>query len=249
MSALVEDRFDPAFDFTDVVEIAVDSGPIGGREPLLQAGSFFHNGVEDAAIFAFARQTLLGRSTVTKQFFEYHLRAVLHRQRNRGSTPRDRIEVGAAVTRATAQADVLDCKLDRRQRRVLSDVFRSNLVHGHADPNGIFLRLPATEKNGSGARMFGSGVRPGRSLMGQIADDAEAIAIFFERAERFGELKILAFARRRPLVHGGAMRNVEAAETGLRNRRRVPERRLGRYHRFEQRQGDGHTCAAQKRSP
>ena len=73
----------------------------------------------------------------------------------------NRVEVGAAVTGAAAQADVLDAELDRRQRRVLADVLGGDLVERDADAHGILLRPPAAQENRRRARVLGAGIGAG----------------------------------------------------------------------------------------
>ena len=151
-------RLDAPLDLANVVEIAIHAGAVGRREAVLKRQRLLDDRIENAAVLALAGETLLGRAAVAEQFFEHHLGAVFHRQRNGGRAPGNRIEVGATVTGAAAQADIFDGKLDRRQRRVLADLRGGQLIHRRADANGILLRAAAAEEYRGRARVLGAGV-------------------------------------------------------------------------------------------
>ena len=87
-----------------------------------------------------------------------------------GRAPGNRVEVGAAVAGAAAQADFFDAELDRRQRRVLADVLGGQLIHGHADADGIFLRRAAAQEDRRRARVLRAGVGAGGAGVHEIAD-------------------------------------------------------------------------------
>ena len=59
--------------------------------------------IENAAVLLLARQALRRVAAVAEQPLEDDLRAVLHRQRQRGRAPGDRVVVGAAVAGAAVQ--------------------------------------------------------------------------------------------------------------------------------------------------
>ena len=120
---LIEDRLDAPFDLANVVEIAVHAQRGRMREALFCSATVCSR-IESRMLRSsrLRRRRCSVGAAVAEELFEHHLRAVLHRQRNGGRAPGDRVEVGAAVAGAAAQADVLDAQLERRQRRVLTDV-------------------------------------------------------------------------------------------------------------------------------
>ena len=185
----IEDGLDAPLDLADVVEIAVDADAVGGGQPSLQRDRLLANRIENAAVLALAREALLGRAAVAKELFEHRLRAVFHRQRHRRRAPGNRVEVGAAVAGAAAQAGFFDAQLERRQRRVLADVLGGDLIHRHADTHGVFLRTAAAEEDGRRARVLGAGVGAGGAGVHEVADHGHVIAILLERAESLRELE------------------------------------------------------------
>src|SRR5207249_5267956 len=114
-----------------------------------------------------------------------------------------------------AQADIFDGELDRRQRGVLTDLRRSQLVHRDADTNGISLWAGSGEEDRSRARVLGSGIGALRAGVSEIRHDTRLGAVFFEWSKTLGELKISSFRRRRPLIHRRAMWDINAAEPRL----------------------------------
>src|ERR1700685_3695658 len=85
--------------------------------------------------------------------------------------------------------------------------------------------------------------------MRQITDHANAVSQFFERLEGFGKLERGTFLDGGPFVHRGAVRDINAAESGLGNRGRLAQWRLRGNHRIQQRQRERNSHPAQKRSP
>src|SRR5262249_25985414 len=114
------------------------------------------------------------------------------------------------------------------------------------DADGVLMRHAAREENRGRTRVLGAGIGAGCRLMSKIAHHTDTIPVLFKRAEAFGELKILSFSSGCPFVHRCAVRNIEASQTRLWDRRRVFQGRLCRNHGFQERQRNCHTGATQK---
>ena len=186
--------------------------------PLCRRDDLVGHRVEDAPVLLLARQALRRVGAVAEQPLEDHLRAVLHRQRQRVVPPGDGVVVRAAVAGAAVQRHFLDAHFDRRQRRVLADVLGEHLIDGLAAVHGALLGMRAAQEHRRRARVIRAGVRAlaAGQRVRQVADDVQAVAEFLERLQRLGELEAAAFRRRRPLVHRRAVRDVDAAEAALR---------------------------------
>ena len=92
--------------------------------------------------------------------------------------------------------------------------------------HGALLRMRAAQEHRGRARVIGAGVRAlaAGQRVREVADDDDAVAELLERLERLGEREAAAFRRRRPLVHRGAVRDVDAAEAALGQRRGLHQR-------------------------
>src|SRR5204863_8177749 len=95
---------------------------------LLERAGFAQYRVQQAERLLAARPALAQVVAVAEQPFEDHLWIVLHRQRRRVALPRNRVAVGAAQAVAAADARTFDRELERRQRRVLTQLLRDDLV-------------------------------------------------------------------------------------------------------------------------
>ena len=163
----------------------------------VERGRVLEHRVEQARGLRAPLRALLGRRAVAEQPLEDDLRIHLHRQRRRRRAPRDRIAVGARQTRAAAQAAFLERELERRQRRVLAEGKRGDLIDRRAElRRRARVGLRAREPDGRRARVVGA---RGRVLavgerQRQVADDVEAIAERLERAQDRRQLE----ARARP---------------------------------------------------
>ncbi len=182
---------------------------------------------------------------------EHFPRVDLHRHRRRRRAPRQRVHVDAAVV-AIARADqagvILGGELHRREHRVLTDLLCGNLVGGHAGErvNTLSrLRPHTTEPRRGAERVDGGRIC---CAMAKSAHDVQAIAERLERLEDRRELESGALGRRRPLVHDGAVRDVDESEARERLGRGLCQQRPGRNHRVEQRQRQTHPDALQERS-
>ena len=99
---------------------------------------------------------------------------------------------------------------------------RRDLIDRHAE---VRLRAAlghrAGEEHRGRAGVVGAGrhvgaARSGHVRVRQAADDVDVLAERLERLEDLGEREARALGRRRPLVHRGAVRHVEAGEARLR---------------------------------
>ena len=189
-------------------------------------------------------------ASIAEQPLEDHLGVVLHRKGRGRSLPRNRVPVSTTQV-ATTQARVLDHHLDRRQGRVLSDLPRSELVHGDAQTClRAGLRVGAAQEGGGRAIVVGGRRSPTvRLRVAEIADDVHLAVKRFERLENLRQLEAGAVGRRRPLVHRRAVRHINAGEARPPFGRRLRQRRDCWKHRFEvwQRHRDAH--AVQERAP
>src|SRR5262249_20759581 len=85
--------------------------------------------------------------------------------------------------------------------------------------------------------------------MREVGYDVDPVAELLQGLQSLVELEAGPFLRGRPLVHGGAVRNVDAQESALGSSSGLRERCLCWNHGIEQRQRDRRSGATQKRSP
>src|SRR6185503_17523217 len=99
----------------------------------------------------------------------------------------------------------------RRERRVLAQVLRRDLIHGDTDAG---LRITTTRADAVEPRLFDDAVRAGTltALVAQTADDGHVLAERFERLNDERELEVAACLRRLPLILERAVREVDEAE-------------------------------------
>ena len=118
---------DTPLDLADVVEILIEPRAIARPETRSQPRRLLRDEIEDAAIALPSRGALRRAAGLAEQPLEHRARIDLHRQRRRRRAPRDRVGVGAAVSRrarADVAGEVLGGELERRKRRVLPDLSR-----------------------------------------------------------------------------------------------------------------------------
>ncbi len=189
---------------------------------------------------------------------EHLARVVLHRQRRGRRAERDRAAVAAAVraVAARAAAALLGRDLERRQRRLLADVPRRDLVDGDA----AVRRLLAARRHAREPRARNDRVH-GRALRRVVAEPAHDRHRALVRRERFQDrlqIEVAALGVGRPVVHllaevrvvhDRAVRQVEEAHARFGGRRRLRERGARRHHRAQQRQTDGHAADPEERAP
>jgi hypothetical protein len=238
------------------LQIFAQPAAVSRGQILLERWHLIADRIEEAACLIAPLLPLRIGAPVAEQPLEDDLRVVLHRQRQRGRLPRQRIAVGTGEAGVAAvQVQRLHRELDRRERRVLPHVLGCDLVDGRADERFVLLdRMRAAQEHRRRAHVVlgAAGILSGRrgdGSVGQIADHADAIAERFERLQGLGELEGRSLTHRRPLVHRRAVRNVDASETAPGRRRRLRQHRPCRHHRFEQRQRQRHAGTAQKRPP
>ena len=137
-----------------------------------------------------ALQALLRSGAVAEQAVENHARIDLHGKRRGGRAPGDRVHVGATeadVAGADQAAEILGRQFERRQRRLLADLLRRDLVDGDAGANvravGA-LGVNAVQENRGRARVVAAVIAGacGRGhFVRQIADHHQLV---LERLKR-----------------------------------------------------------------
>ena len=199
-------------DLADIFEILVEAMPIVGTQVHLQRRHLSRHEVEDAATRTTTLGALGARTAHAEQLLERHARVTNDRQRLGGRRPADGVGVHAGVAvRATAGlVDVLDTELHGRNRRILAEPLRVQLIERRADAHIRTLRLPRVrlrEKRGTGAEVVTADFirrrRLGFTHVG-VADDRQVVAILLERRHRRGgQVELLSGRRRRPEVELG----------------------------------------------
>ena len=136
-----------------------------------------------------------------------------------GVRPRDRVHVGAAVARAAAAdvaREVLGGDLDRRERRVLSDLLRdrpdrSSCRTRKSSAFGLLRRSRRSASAADAVAWLSS--MPGRSRLLTTT----TLSLNGSSGFRIGvKSKPVPAVRRRPVLHDGAVRNVDRTEPRLR---------------------------------
>ena len=181
-----------------------------GSEPVLQPRHLRRDRIEDAPVLARLREPLRRRAAVAKQALEDGARVVLGRQRRRRRPPRQRVHVDAAVA-VPAVADQIvqvEAQLERRQRRILAEHRRRDLIGGdavvHVGAFGV-LRVHAGEPGARAARVVAVGavVRRVGVVLGQPAEDDHLI---LERRQRRQDRRQLEVGRPRPSASSSSRR-------------------------------------------
>ena len=207
---------------------------------------------------------LFRRGADAEQLIEGQPRVANHRQRRILVGPADRVGVDARVAiRAAARLiDRFDAQLHRRNRRLLPELLRVDLVERDAGANVRALRLPRMrlgQEHRARAEVIAADLRQlerlGVAHVG-VADDGQVVAERLERRQA-GRRQVEALADRggRPQVLlqaelGRACRPVHHLDGGHSD---LPGRGLGehgarRHHRLDHRQRHRHTHAAQHRA-
>ena len=134
------------------------------------------------------------------------------------------------------------------ERGVLTEVLGGDLVGGDAgvgvDTLGG-LGANAAKPGGGAEGMNGGGVG---GAMAEAADDVEAVTVGFEGLENGREFKARAFGGGSPLVHHGAVRHINEANSGAGLGGGLREGRLRGEHGVEQGQGERDAYATQERA-
>ena len=247
-------ELDAALDGAHRVQILGDPRPVAGADLAPQPGQIVADGVEDAAVLAKLRPPLRRRAAFAEKPLEDDAGVVLHRQRRRRVAPRDGVHVDAAVAvLAVADEEVAVYRqLQRRQRRRSPELPGGDLVRGRPRPDvgplGL-LRVDAVEPRGRGPRMLSVAVAERLGLpLRQSAQHDHPLAERGEGLEGGRELERRR-VRRRPRLHGHAVRQVDPPETT--DRLRGAGRDAGQCgrHRIEHRERQRGADAAQERAP
>ena len=236
--------------------VLVEAQAIGRIEPDFEPRQASDERVEDAPVVLPARGALLGRAAVAEHALEHDLRVQLHRQRGRRRRPRDAVRVGAAVAFAAVarvRAGIFDGELHRREQVVLSDLLRDHLVDrravvdvGARRPLGLVRTEvgrshPVVGRALAGRRFRRTGVK--------AAQDHRLLPVRFERLEDRRHLEAGSHFVRHPVSRRHAVGNKRGDEPRLRRGGRLRQKRRGRHHRVQQRQGERRAGAAQERPP
>ena len=243
---------DAPLDLAKVVEIVADTTTIARVESALQLARFLGHRVEHAAIVPRAGGTLGRAAALPEHPLEHDAWIDVHRQRRRGRAPRDRVEVHAVEAgraRAHIAGEVLGCDFDRRERRVLSDLLRDDLIDAGIgeDVLGLGSLRPYTgEEPGSTHGVIAN--LAARVRARQVGDEHELILVGLDRLEDRLDVESRPDDLRNPLLHDRAVRNVDGAEPRAGTRLRTRERRERREHRIKQRQCDGRADTSQERT-
>ncbi|HIC53184.1 MAG TPA: hypothetical protein EYO97_05075, partial [Gemmatimonadetes bacterium] len=236
-------QLDPALERADRVEILGDSRAIARTDVALEIGEVVGHRIENAAVPPHLGHTLLCGTALAEQTLEHDPRVVLHRLRCRGRTPRDRVQVDTAVpVFAVAHQPVeIDRELQRRQRGLSAQFLRGNLVGGdpgpYVRPLGL-VRMHAVQPGGAGPRMLAVPITERLCLtMRQAAHDHQLVAERSERAQNGRQSEPGPDLGRCPLLHDGAVRNVDEPEPPHRGGGggRLRQGRQRRHHRVEER--------------
>ena len=143
IGALALGLLDAPLDFADVLHVLAELGAIPRPEAALEIGHALSHRVEDARVLREARLPRGGRRAVAAEHpLEDDARVDLHRERLRRRPPRDGAHVRAEViARAAAEVArvILGGELHRRERRVLSDLRRDDLIDRRAEMDDAAL--------------------------------------------------------------------------------------------------------------
>ena len=238
---------------------------VGGADLAVQAAELRADQVEDALVFGAALGALFRRGAHAEQLVEGQARIANHRQRRVLVRPADGVGVDARVTVGAAArlVDRFDAQLHRRNRRLLPELLRIQLIERDAGAHIRALRLPRVrlgQEHRARAEVIAADFRQlerlGVTHVG-VADDGQVVAEWLERRQRrHREVEALADRRRRPEILlqaelGGASRAVHHFDGGNANLagRGLGEHGARRHHRLDQRQRHRHTHAAQHRAP
>ena len=179
------------------------------RARRLQIADRLGDPVEDARSSCGGARRASRRRADAEQLIEHRARVANHRQRLGRRRPADRVGVDArvAVGAAARLIDVLDAQLHRRNRRVLAELLRVDLIERRAgeDVRALrLLRVRLREEHRRGAEVIAADLRR-RERLGVadvgVADDGQVVAVRLERAQAGRrQVERRAGRRRRPHV-------------------------------------------------
>ncbi len=175
---------DAALDFAHAVQIIAHRGLIARAQLQLQRAGLGGDLVQNAAVLLGAQGPFRRRSALPEHSLEGLARIDLHRHRRGVRAPRQRVHVDAAVVAiagAQQRRMILGGQLDGRQRRVLPDVLRRNLIGRDARVSIHALRRlgpHAAQPGGRAQRMHRRAVRRA------IAQSAHHVHAIPERLQR-----------------------------------------------------------------
>ena len=222
-------------DLADRIQVVAHPGPVGRVELAVQARRRFPHVVEQAVRRLQNGAAFFVRIALAEHAEEHLPRIAFHRQRLIGRAERD-------------HAARLGAEFHRRQRRLLAEMLRGDLVDRHADAG---LRIALARADAVQPRLFDDAVRAGAfpALVAQTADDGHVLAHRFQRLEDERKIEIAAGLRRLPFVLQRAMREVHEAQARAGCGGRLRQRRSCRDHRVQQRQRDRRAGAFEHLAP
>ena len=247
---------DAALDVADRFRVLVELAAVAGTERFAQPRELVGNGVEDGAVLLHPRQPrrCVRGAAAPEQPLEDHPRVVLHRQRGGLAQPVQGVGVDATIAGVAGSERLLrvERQLERGELGLLLEHARRDLIHRNAGADigaRRLLRMDAGQER-AGRPSVVAGAFAGQRvavLVGEAAQDGQAIAVRRERLHRRLELEPLAGRSGRPLLHDDAVRHVDHPEPLDRRGGRQAQRRERRDHAVEQRQRQRRADAAQER--
>ncbi len=253
------------FDLSYVLQIVAETRAVRRAERQLQLANRVGDPIEDAAILPPPRKPRSWSRADAKQLIEDNARISDHGQRLLRRGPADRIGVDAGVVvRAAARLiDVLDAQLHRRNRRLLPDASRVDLIErrsGEHVGSLRLLRMRLREIHGGRSEVVRADFRRGEGFCAPavgIAHDRQRIPVRFERREaRAGEIELSADRGGRPHIllqaeHRASRRAVHHFNRDQARLWRDGARPCvaGGNHRLEKRQRRGDTQSLQHGAP
>jgi hypothetical protein len=256
--AVALDGLNAPLDLANRVDVVPDFRAVGRAKRRQQAAQFFRDGIENAPVLARLPEPLGRRASIAEQALENHARVVLDGHRRGRRAPRQRVQIDAAVPVVAASREIteVDPELERRERSVLPERVRRDLIGGDRVPHVGALgvsRVDAGEPRAGAARMVpvGSVSQHVGLMLCETADRDHLIPERREGRQDRRELEVRAFTDGPPVVHADevhrdAVGQVDEAEAAHSPGRRRGQCRQRRHHRVEQRQRQRGAQAAQE---
>src|SRR5262249_47810580 len=122
-----------ALDFADILQVVADTCTIPRAKSTLKTDSLFRNRIENTPLHLNPLQTFTRSACFAEEPLESETRIGFHREWGRRRAPRYRVHVSATEagrTSADITGEVFGRELNRRQRRVQTDLRGNNLIDG-----------------------------------------------------------------------------------------------------------------------
>ena len=187
--ALLLRRLDAALYLANVVQVLVQPAHVSSAEPVLEVLHVVGQRIQDALVGLHSLLPLGGRARPAEHSLEHDARVDFHRHRCGRRRPRDRVHVRAAVLRvapADVTGEVLGGELERRQRRLLSDLAGDHLIERLAavDVLGECLLRQRTAQPGR------HGHRVPVDRVAHLRDDRDVLAELLDGPQDGRELEV-----------------------------------------------------------